>query len=220
MEKLIEKLTNPFSELNQNNPNDLIFFQNTCSNIARDLFNKYCIKCGNRTFYFAEVEFYYFDQTRFNKDWNNVTYERKEAAGKLFYHLSGVDICFKSDLKKDKNKQKIGYGGGILIRSLWEKTGNDKRIVTVGPLTCVNKILNACKGDNMPKFEPLLLSKRQDIKPKETYRFLGETDFKAISENKNKDGDLKLAYYDCTIIPAEWNNARSSYYSKRFPSKN
>ena len=49
---------------------------------------------------------------------------------------------------------------------------------------------------------------------KETYRYLGEKDFQAIIDKKNKDGELKLAYYDLCSEEA-WNKARSSYYNKR-----
>ena len=175
--------------------------------IAETLMNNFCIQCGDKNYYLAEIEFYYYDSNRFNQFWNEVTYERKGyEAGDLFYHLSGMDICFDSNLTKDKGK-KVGYGGGILIRSIVEENGQ----ITVGPLTCVNKMLNACKGGNMPK---LVSTKHRNRNPKETYRYLGEDDFKAIPKGENKDGALKLAYYD-PLSQDAWNRARSSYYNNR-----
>ena len=211
MEKLIEKLKNPFNGLK---PNDEKGFIKICFELAKELFNNYCIQCGDRRYRFAEVEFYYFDQNRFNRKWNEVTYERNRNAGELFYHLSGLDICFEGNIEKTKNKEKKGSGGGILIRSIWREENNEKYI-TVGPLTCVNKILNACNNGVMPKIVRQSTSEQHDFTPCETYRYLGKNDFKAIQEKKNIDKDLKLAYYDPQISSTEWNKARTSYYTNR-----
>ena len=218
MEELNDLLKNPFDGLN---PNDENGFINKCSDIAEKLLNNYCILCGEKKYHFAEVEFYYFDQNRFNGKWNEITYERNGHACELFYHLSGVDICFDGYLKKNKgkDKEKTGYGGGILIRSIWIKENNE-RIITIGPLTCVNKMLNACKNGEMPKLSRLHESEQDNFIPSETYRYLGNKDFKAILEKKNIDKDLKLAYYNPQISPAEWNKARSSYYKERIVKYN
>ena len=182
-------------------------FQESFKCIAETLLNNCCIQCGEKEFYLAEIEFYYYDSNLFNQHWNEVTYERNGyEAGDLFYHLSGMDICFDSNLSKDKGK-KVGYGGGILIRSIVEENGQ----ITVGPLTCVNKMLNACKGGNMPHLDT---TKQRNRFPKKTFRYLGQDDFNAIQEGKNKDGALKLAYYD-PLSQEAWNKARSSYYYNR-----
>ena len=186
--------------------------QEKFENIANKLMKEYCLICGEKKFYFAEIEFYYYDECHFNQSWNEVTYERNGyKSGDLFYHLSGMDICFDSQLSKGKGR-KTGYGGGILIRSIVEDTEENEEI-TVGPLTCVNKMLNACKSGYMPKLESI--PKRHGCIPKETYRYLGKDDFKAILEKNNKDGELKLAYYDSSLSQETWNIARSSYYANR-----
>ena len=118
MGNLIEKLTNPFKGLKENNE-----FQDECFEIAKDLFRNYCINCNRTEYHFAEVEFYYYDseqylQNREQYKWQRVTYPRKCKAGQLFYHLSGVDICFESDY----NNQKAKFGG-ILIRAIKKMTG-------------------------------------------------------------------------------------------------
>ena len=208
MEEIKKILKNPFDNLKGNHEN----FQKACSDLATKLMKEFCIQCGNKKYYFAEIEFYYYDHTWFNKEWNEVTYPRTCAAGAIFYHLSGMDICFESNLPKDFKKKKAGFGGGILIRSIWEKDDKGNKIITVGPLTCVNKILNACDGKQMPKLEKLPASEQIDIKPEETYRYLGKDDYKNIDDCKNKDGKLKLSFYD----NAEdlWKNAKTSYYNR------
>jgi hypothetical protein len=182
----------------------------TFGDIAKKLFQEYCINCNGTEYYFAEIEFYYYEQGKWDKNWNDVTYERNANAGDLFYHLSGVDICFLSALTKEKGK-KIGGGGGILIRSIWD--GKNKESLIVGPLTCVNEMLNACKGGRMPELKHV---EKRICKPKETYRYLGKKDFDSIVKKNNRDGKLKLAFYNNTDIDENaWNKARSSYYSKR-----
>lgn len=104
MEELKNLLTNPFDGKED--------FQAVCEEIARKLFSHYCINCNGKEYYFAEIEFYYRNEeiSKWNNDWNKVTYSNRTGyeAGSLFYHLSGVDICFECTEKR--------YGG-ILIRS-------------------------------------------------------------------------------------------------------
>lgn len=194
----------------------------TFEKIAENLMNNYCIKCGNKEYYLAEIEFYYYSDKHKEyfeegkKNWEEITYPRKTNVGDLFYHLSGIDICFESDLKKDK-RGLIGYGGGILIRAIVD--ANDPKNLIVGPLTCKDEILNACEGKEMPSLEPA--SKKRNIKLSETYRYLGKNDFDSIEnkETENRDRNHKLAFYDA-MTPSLWNTARSSYYSYRLTREN
>ena len=193
----------------------------TFKQIAHNLMNNYCIRCWEKDYYVAEIEFYYYreeDKVFFEerkKNWEEITYPRKTNAGDLFYHLSGIDICFESDLKKDKSGM-IGYGGGILIRAIVD--ANDPQELIVGPLTCKDKILNACAGKEMPSLEHA--STKRNIKLSETYRYLGKSDFDSIEnpEKENRDGNHKLAFYDA-MVPSLWNAARSSYYNYRLIRK-
>lgn len=210
-EKLEELLQKPLVKLNSKN------VEETFEKIAEKLFNNFVIKCGNKIFRFAEIELYYFKENEMDEKWNEITYERDGYnLGDLLFHLSGMDICFNSKLTKNNGK-KFGYGGGILIRSILEikeckESQKDNYEVTVGPLTCVNKMLNACKGGKLPE---LNFVSGYNCKPINTYRYLGETDFNAIENDNNIDGNLKLAFYDPNIDEKMWNKARSSYYSKR-----
>jgi len=201
---MFETIQQSINKLNEGN------IQSTFASIAKELFSGYYIKCGSKNFLLAEIEFYYYKEGELEEPWNDVTYCRENyKAGELFYHLSGVDICFDSCLTKCGKKKK-GEGGGILIRSLYDE---DSKRVIVGPLTCVNTMLNACDNAELPKMKTL--DKRKNIDdPQSTYRFLGETDFGLIP-NGNKDKKLKLAYFDKTIKAELWNAARSSYYKNR-----
>lgn len=184
--------------------------EDTFTPIAIDLMKNYHIKCGNVKLFFAEIEFYYSrveDKECLEKahnQWEGVTYTRKTNAGDFFYHLSGCDICFESNLENS-----IGEEGGILIRSVVDESGK----ITAGPMTCVNMMLNACGKGYTPT-----LCKNNKIREAEivsTYRFLGDKDFKSIKDNNNKDGNLKLAFFDNKLNKKDWDNARPSYYSSR-----
>lgn len=205
MEELIKLLENPFDDVTTEET-----FQEKCKKIATKLFKDYCINCNGKTFYFAEIEFYYYKEGVWEKNWNSATYPRdfKGKCGQLFYHLSGVDICFDGNLKKE-NSVFTGKGGGILIRSIVNSSNNS---LIVGPLTCANTLLNACDGKNMPSVRPLKESHNYEIM--QTYRFFGDEDFAKIENGTNRDGELKLAFFDSKIDPNIWNKARSKY-SKR-----
>lgn len=206
MNSFLKRLKDPFVGLDNNNVDGV---QHKCAELAKELFNNYYIKCKDKKYYLAEIEIYYFKEGCLNDKWNEVTYPRMGyRAGSLFYHLSGMDICFESNLEK-RNGVLYGKGGGILIRSIVDEKNN----LIVGPLTCVNVMLNNCKDRKMPQLKRLSTSR--NITPMPTYRFLGKHDFENIGSG-NRDGELKLAYYDkTTISPELWNKARSSYYSKR-----
>ena len=115
--------------------------QESFKNIAETLLKNFCLQCGDKKYYFAEIEFYYYDKDRFNDEWNWVTYPRtNKEAGDLFFHYSGFDICFDSSFDN-------GIFGGILIRSL--KDENSTYIT--GPSVCLLEVLNTCsKSGKLP----------------------------------------------------------------------
>jgi len=117
-------------------------FQKDLQTFAESLFNNFQIKKGNKLYDFLEIEFYIYNEH--HKDC--ITYERTCEAGYWFFHQSGVDISFKSNLKdkkkvlEDKSKitEKEGYGGGILIRSICDDEGKD----ICGPQKCVDELFD------------------------------------------------------------------------------
>ena len=143
MKEQYDFLKSPFQGLKQD---EVANIQNRCFQIAKTLFENYSIVCGDKVYRFAEIEFYYYKKeesgkNNFDKEWNKETYPRNKDAGDLFFHYSGVDICFQchyDDIEKDND---CGEFGGILIRSLL-----DGEKILAGPLFCVTTMLNACKG--------------------------------------------------------------------------
>ena len=189
MEEFKRKYANPFEGLSKDK------LQNKCDEIAKDLLNNYCIKCKEKVFYFAEIEFYYWQKNEWDEKWNQVTYARDSyEAGDLFFHLSGIDICFKSSYADAKF-------GGILIRSIMDECGK----VVAGPWNSMMAILNACKGGSMPHL--FGATKRQHTPTvMSTYRQLGEVDM--IEEEKNP---LHLCFYDVAIPKDNWNFEKKSF---------
>ena len=191
------------NELYLKNPFDGISnyesFKAKCRDIAGELFTSYGIECNNKIFRLAEIEFYYYDSEQYLKDpshhkWQEVTYPRNDyKGGELFYHLSGIDICFDSQYNEES-----GRFGGILIRSI--KDG-DK--IIAGPLNCKDEILNACKNGEMPKL--IEVSGKQEIEPAQTYRSLGKTG------TDTHDG---LCFYDASIKKGNWNPKRDRFDTK------
>jgi len=98
--------------------------------LAEEIMNKICIFNGKYTYHPIEIEFYIYDKN--NHPDTHVYPREAEKAGKLFFHLSGMDICFKSSLND-------GCFGGILIRALERE--EDKQQFG-GPLTCKDEVLN------------------------------------------------------------------------------
>ena len=191
------------NELDLKNPFDGISnyesFKAKCRDIASKLFNNYGIKCNNKIFRLAEIEFYYYDSEQYLKDrinlkWQEVTYPRDGyEAGQLFYHLSGIDICFDSQYK-----EKSGKSGGILIRSI-----KDGEKIIAGPLNSKDEILNACKNGEMPKL--IEVSGKQEIEPAQTYRSLGKT---------GTDIHDGLCFYDASIKKAIGTLKRDRFDTK------
>lgn len=156
--------------------------QKAFAKIADKLMHKCCIQCGEKKYYFAEIEFYYYDKENNSEEWNRKTYPRTDKeAGDLFFHYSGFDICFES-------KYSEGRFGGILIRSLFDETNN--RYIT-GPLLCVNEVLNACSVSHQwPTIIPAENERCEIGGPIERY---------GISyEDKNRK-DEPLCYFDKNI---------------------
>ena len=196
MEEIIELLKNPFDGLS-----DYESIKKKCEEIAQKLFDNNGIKSGDKIFRFAEIEFYYYDREKYleNPDlfkWQEVTYPRDGYEGaQLFYHLSGIDICFDCQY----NKEEVKFGG-ILIRSI-----KDEDRIIAGPLNCKDEILNACKNEKMPKLIEVKVSERRSIKLNSTYRSLGKT---------GTDIHEGLCFYDGGLVKDDWNPKRDRFDTK------
>lgn len=174
--------------------------------IAEELFCNYCINCNGKEYYFAEIEFYYYDSKQYLQNneqykWQRVTYARKNKAKDLFYHLSGVDICFESSYKDKKAKF-----GGILIRAIKEAK-DDNSIVIAGPLNCKDELLNACQNGEMPKLAEV--TKKRHLTPTPTYRALGKDDIDPEND--------RLCFFDSQI--SDWNPIKDKFNTKKGKSE-
>jgi len=147
---LIGKDLKSFIEIND--------FQKYFDDIAKYIFGNVAIVIGNSNsqqikYYLEEIEFYYNNgkipeeeitfitkdkkEKKDKKNYFSCTYKRERDAKQLFWHYSGVDICFQSD--------ETCYGG-ILIRSLTKEykdnEGNLVKELIAGPLRCSNELIN------------------------------------------------------------------------------
>ena len=190
----LKYLLSKIEEVKENDYND---FQGKCKEIAKGLFNNYGVKCGNKLFRFAEIEFYYYEKGKWQDKWNTATYYRKKKAGELFFHYSGVDICFKSD---SENKF-----GGILIRSLVDVNGNHVTLQK-GPLVCTNLMLNSCEDKMMP-----LISDEVDSLDYNDNMILSDFRFGVDSESQEdeKNKNLQLCFFvnQYKNTELEWSGA-------------
>lgn len=192
-------LKNPFEKIEKGN---VAKFQDKCREIAKNLFNNYCIQCGEKKYYFAEIEFYYYEKGgkdgNWEEGWNRVTYARDGySAGDLFYHLSGIDICFDSHY----NEASARFGG-ILIRALKKEDGT----VVAGPYTCRDEVLNSCNGSGMPRLSKLNEKRENETKVLPTIRCLGD---------KDTSLKLELCFYDGTIKKREWNPQNITFNTQK-----
>ena len=151
-----------------NNYSSIAQFQDYFDRIAKYILGHVAIVIGDSNskqikYYLEEIEFYYNNQQitevdiSFQKDGKDITqkknffsctYKRERDAEKLFWHYSGVDICFQSD--------KTCYGG-ILIRSISKCEGDEKNTELIaGPLRCANEIANqSINLKSIPRIEEI-----------------------------------------------------------------
>nr|WP_321431753.1 hypothetical protein [uncultured Campylobacter sp.] len=93
--------------------------------IAEILLTQTKIVKGSQEYYITDIEFYLY--CKGHKD--IITYPRKCEAGEWFFHGSGVDISFASNVKFQNGKAKLSdnlFFGGILIRGIKRFNENNK----------------------------------------------------------------------------------------------
>lgn len=120
----------------------ILSFPSDCSEeglrlLAEKIMNEICIFNGKYTYHPIEIEFYIYD----SKNHADIhVYPREAKVGDLFFHLSGMDICFESSLEEKEGRTRFG---GILIRALEREDGKQFG----GPLTCKNEVLNTASSE-------------------------------------------------------------------------
>ncbi len=124
--------------------------------IADTLLKDFKIQKGERKYLITDIEFYWY--TDAHRDF--ITYPRNCPAGMWYFHPSGVDISFKSDISlpdKGADKRPIltpnARFGGILIRSIkpdgWEYVGK-KNALEDHPINVADELFDciAAFGDS------------------------------------------------------------------------
>ncbi len=164
-------------------------------------------------YYLEEIEFYYNNlskkdldsaKNKSEKEKNFInhfscTYKRNRDAGQLFWHYSGIDICFQSYPEDN-------CYGGILIRSMSKCDGNENNPELIaGPLRCANEIANqSINLKSIPQIEEIKSSKR-NINIASTIR-------QGIENNK-RYGDIINKNGEEYVVPNDFPHF--CYYVKR-----
>ena len=176
------------------------------TSLAEEIMNKIYIDNGRNKYRLIEIEFYIYDK---EKHPDVLVYPRdKKEAGTIFFHMSGIDICFESSIEK-------GRFGGILIRAV-ERDSDRKQFG--GPLICKNEILNNAEGkctahlyDNNLSYNILKVTQRRgfknskgskDIYWNKQYRFVRDNikkpiirEDKEFNPNTGKIEEMYRKYY-------------------------
>lgn len=128
--------------------------------LVKELMNEYCIYNGQYHYRPIEIEFYIYDK---DNHADTHVYYRNKKAGELFFHYSGMDICFESSSPQPNNGNKDVRFGGILIRAL-ERVGSDNQLFG-GPLVCMCEIINTATEKCKVEKSPISESEKKDIVP-------------------------------------------------------
>ncbi len=120
-----------------------IDIQKAFDDMARYIFERISLQAGAKEYLFTEIEFYYYSPQHKHRDpfcKRNPVHARETQcpeipSDKLFFHYSGVDICFDN---KDRSKQEYG---GILIRGIKEARADGTNFIN-GPLKTLCRLLN------------------------------------------------------------------------------
>ncbi len=191
-------------------------FQKYFDNMAKYILGNVAICAGGVFYHLAEIEFYY-KNAKVNTETFTRTYKRDRKAGQLFWHYSGVDICFSTL----DNQQSYG---GILIRSMLKevKEGNEVQYELItGPMRCANELINQCiksENDKLPFLTISSIKVENDIIA--TIRQGVETSKSGYSkediENRWKNKIIENIPCFCYYIKRtrdEWNHMGQKYVS-------
>lgn len=167
--------------------------------LAFALLNNFQIQKGDNRYWMTDIEFYiYTDSHR-----DIITYPRNCGAGRWFFHPSGVDISFESEVdpearifvKKPKLTESSVFGG-ILIRGIVME-GNPL-VNPDGPIKVCDELFDHFNAfdslDNFPKIVPANSKRTVSIKCEKRVgmKEKGETKVPKILKN-----------YESTQIPRE-----------------
>ena len=168
IDSLIGKELRSYQKINE--------FQKYFDDIAKYIFGNVAVVIGDSNskqinYYLEEIEFYYNngkiseeeftfttkkgEEKKGKKNYFSCTYKRERDAKQLFWHYSGVDICFQSD--------ETCYGG-LLIRSLTKEYDNEVKELIAGPLRCSNELINqGVLSNSIPRIDEIKWSTDRNV---------------------------------------------------------
>lgn len=127
--------------------------------IAQELLTSYVIQKGEVKYRLTDIEFYLYRDG--HKD--IITYPRISPAGSWFFHSSGVDITFESDVFFPKHSKKPrlttnAFFGGILIRGIEKIVHGGKNEPFTGPMLSCDELFDQFDAfgnvQNFPRLVP------------------------------------------------------------------
>ena len=190
MEALKAKLSKSFLE-SFKDPNEAF------ASIAQDLLTHYIIQKGEAKYRITDIEFYLYHDR--HKD--IITYPRITPAGSWFFHSSGVDITFESDVYFPKHSKKPrlttnAFFGGILIRGIEKIVLAGKNEPFKGPMLSCDELFDQFDAfgnvQNFPKLVPCKPLDGQVVQLKSRFGLTPDAD-------KKVDSILKYNYVGSDI---------------------
>ena len=195
-------------------------FQGYFNDIAKYILGNVAIVINegkNRTIYYLEeIEFYYNNlpikiiestkgKTITDEEKNKIhhfscTYKRDKKDGQLFWHYSGVDICFQLYMEQN-------CYGGILIRSVTKEDTDKNRELITGPLRCANEIMNQCvekENNSIPRVMEV---------PRYDNHYEIRSTIRQGIENTKRYGDIIIKNGNEYDVPHDF--PRFCYYAER-----
>lgn len=190
MDTLQTKLTKPFLE-SFKDPIEAF------ESIAQDILTSYVIQKGDVKYRLTDIEFYlYHDGHQ-----DIITYPRISPAGSWFFHASGVDITFESDVFFPKHSKKPrlttnAFFGGILIRGIEKIIPRGKNEPFKGPMLSCDELFDQFDAfgnvQNFPKVVPCKPMDGQVVQLKSRFGLNPDAD-------KKVDSILKYNYVGSDI---------------------
>ena len=165
--------------------------------IATDLLKSYVIQKGEVKYRLTDIEFYLYHDG--HKD--IITYPRISPAGSWFFHSSGVDITFESDVFFPKHSKKPrlttnAFFGGILIRGIEKIIPRGKNEPFKGPMLSCDELFDQFDAfgnvQNFPKLVPCKPMDGQIVQLKSRFGLNPDAD-------KKVDSILKYNYVGSDI---------------------
>ena len=165
--------------------------------IAQDLLTSYVIRKGDVKYRLTDIEFYLYHDR--HKD--IITYPRITPAGSWYFHSSGVDITFESDVFFSKHSKKPrlttnAFFGGILIRGIEKIVPRGKNEPFKGPMLSCDELFDQFDAignvQNFPKLVPCKPMDGQAVQLKSRFGLNPDAD-------KKVDSILKYNYVGSDI---------------------